>query len=64
MSQELDYISRCVAAGHATALGVSANSLIAGAAQAPRPTGKTLIPERRMSVGGIGSTYYETGAGR
>ncbi|WP_292694916.1 alpha/beta hydrolase [Mesorhizobium sp.] len=35
-----------------------------GAAQAPRPTGKTLISERRISVGSIGSSYYEMGAGR
>ncbi|RUV01904.1 MAG: alpha/beta hydrolase [Mesorhizobium sp.] len=73
MSQELDRISNCVAAGPlsgpevlgcATALGWSVNSLVAGSAQAPRPTSKTLIPERRISVGGIGSTYYETGVGR
>lgn len=73
MSQEPDDTSRGVAAGRssgpeyrgrATAIGASADSLLAGAAQRPRPIGKKLIPERRMPVGGIGSTYYETGAGR
>ncbi|AZO63202.1 MAG: alpha/beta hydrolase [Mesorhizobium sp.] len=54
MSQEFDDISR----------RVGSNELPAGAAQSPRLAAKTLIPERRISIGGIGSTYYETGAGR
>ncbi|WP_434725411.1 alpha/beta fold hydrolase [Mesorhizobium sp. RIZ17] len=54
MSQEFDDISRLV--------GSSARP--ASTAQSPRLGGKTLIPERGISISGIGSTYYETGAGR
>ncbi|WP_292625427.1 alpha/beta fold hydrolase [Mesorhizobium sp.] len=54
MSEELDDTSR----------GVAANSSVITAAQASRLTNKMLIPERRMSVGNVGTTYYETGAGR